>query len=225
MKSSTMKNIAALTIVTVFIAVPLFAGSRPLIVGDYVEARTAEVFTGGCIMGSEAETMGKEAVLAWRIDRGTFAGEALDGLSVVVALAGDRNLGIREIGGEAPAAVRAVVLVDERAGAGEREALVAFVRAATKGLAQRVVEVRPVPIRFERTGDAVRVTAGEATLDVQTRVEHNASCGAMQWFHPLATVTDAAVGMTRTQVYWGDALGTKWRQVDKKSAFVGTFSY
>src|SRR5712671_6824568 len=42
--------------------------------GQYVEARTAEIFTGGCIMGSEAETMGKQAVLAWKVDRGTAPG-------------------------------------------------------------------------------------------------------------------------------------------------------
>ena len=42
--------------------------------GAYVEARTAEVFTGGCIMNSEAETVGKQAVLAWKVDRGTFNG-------------------------------------------------------------------------------------------------------------------------------------------------------
>src|SRR6266850_4979803 len=68
--------------------------------GSYVEARTAEVFTGGCIMGSEAETMGKEAVLAWKVERGSFNGISLDGLSVVAAVAGDKNLGIQEIGGE-----------------------------------------------------------------------------------------------------------------------------
>lgn len=220
-----MKHIATLTMLGTLIAAPLCAGSAPTISGDYVEARTAEVFTGGCIMGSEAETMGKEAVLAWRIERGRFDGEQLDGLSVVAALAGDRNLGIREMGGEAPKAVRAVVLVDERASAAQRAALVSFVRAATKGLAQQVVEVKPAPIRFERTGDVVTVAAGDATLAVQTKVKHDASCGAMQWFHPLATVTDAAVGMTKAQVYWGDALGTKWRQVDRKSAFFGTFAY
>ena len=54
-------------------AAPLFAGGGA-ISGSYVEARTAEVFTGGCIMGSEAETMGKEAVLAWKVDRGTVNG-------------------------------------------------------------------------------------------------------------------------------------------------------
>src|SRR5947209_20521675 len=64
--------------------------------GQYVEARTAEVFTGGCIMGSEAETMGKQAVLAWKVDRGSVNGVSLDGLSVVAADAGDKNLGLQE---------------------------------------------------------------------------------------------------------------------------------
>src|SRR5882724_9322186 len=68
--------------------------------GQYVEARTAEIFTGGCIMGSEAETMGKQAVLAWKIDRGTVNGVSIDGLSVVAALSGDKNLGLHEIGGD-----------------------------------------------------------------------------------------------------------------------------
>src|SRR4249919_2313521 len=71
--------------------------------GQYVEARTAEIFTGGCIMGSEAETMGKQAVLAWKVDRGSVNGVNIDGLSVVAALSGDRNLGMTEMGGEKPA--------------------------------------------------------------------------------------------------------------------------
>src|SRR5437763_16884595 len=84
--------------------------------GQYVEARTAEIFTGGCIMGSEAETMGKQAVLAWKVDRGTVNGVSIDGLSVVAALAGDVNLGLHEIGGR-KASVKSVLYVDERANA------------------------------------------------------------------------------------------------------------
>ena len=78
-------------------AAPLLAGGKGSVSGEYVEARTAEVFTGGCIMGSEAETVGKNAVLAWKVNQGSFNGVALDGLSVVAAIAGDRNLGIEEI--------------------------------------------------------------------------------------------------------------------------------
>src|SRR5438270_14056076 len=94
--------------------VSIAAGGRSTVSGQYVEARTAEVFTGGCIMGSEAETMGKDAVLAWKVDRGSFNGVSLDGLSVVAAVAGDRNLGIAEIGG-GQANVRSAVYVDSRA--------------------------------------------------------------------------------------------------------------
>ena len=78
--------------------VSIAAGGKATVTGQYVEARTAEVFTGGCIMGSEAETVGKQAVLAWKVDRGSFNGVSLDGLSVVAAVVVDRNLGIQEIG-------------------------------------------------------------------------------------------------------------------------------
>src|SRR6516164_2044111 len=100
----------------------MMAAGRGTVTGQYVEARTAEVFTGGCIMGSEAETMGKQAVLAWKIDRGAVNGVSVDGLSVVAALAGDVNLGLHEIGG-ATATVRSIVYVDERANPVQRMAL------------------------------------------------------------------------------------------------------
>ena len=55
------------------VAVPLAARgvSGASISGSYVEARTAEVFAGGCIMNGEAATTGKEALLAWKVDQRT----------------------------------------------------------------------------------------------------------------------------------------------------------
>src|SRR5580765_4401182 len=103
----------------ILLAAPAFAGSLR---GEYVEARTAEVFAGGCVMSRQAETMGKTAVLAWHVTHGVYDGQTLDGLSVVAAVAGDRNLGIREIGGEAPSHVRAVIYVDDRATPAARQA-------------------------------------------------------------------------------------------------------
>src|SRR6266699_2973807 len=105
-----MKGFILVSAIIAFAGAPLLAGGRN-VRGSYVEARTAEVFTGGCIMGSEAETMGKEAVLAWKVDRGTFNGISLDGLSVVAALNENTNLGIREIGGQ-QAATKSAVYVD-----------------------------------------------------------------------------------------------------------------
>jgi hypothetical protein len=219
-----MKHLVVVTIGAALVSGTVWAGPRESVTGEYVEARTAEVFTGGCTMNSEAETVGREAVLAWRVSQGRVGGVALDGLSVVAAVAGNRNLGMREMGGESPTRVRAVLYVDERASPEQRTALAALVQQATSGLPTAIAAVLAVPIRFERRGDMVEVEAGDASLQVHTKVKHDPSCGAMQWFNPLGDMDEAAIGMTRTQVYWGTALGTKWRQADKKSAFWGTFA-
>jgi len=193
--------------------------------GTYVEARTAEVFAGGCVMNSEAETMGRQALLAWRVDRGNVAGVSVDGLSVVAALSGTHNLGMREMGGEAPTLVKALMYVDERATPAQRDALVSMARAAIGDLALRVVDVQAVPIAFDRTHHAASVQAGDAELQVEAHIHHDPSCGAMQWFHPLSRGAKAEVGLTRNQTFTGQALGTRWQQIDKRSAFVGTFAF
>src|SRR3954467_497559 len=94
-------------------ASPLLAGAKHTVSGAYVEARTAEVFTGGCIMNSEAETMGKQAVLAWKVDRGSFNGISMAGVGGAAAMPGARNLGMTERGGKKPA-VRTAMFVDQR---------------------------------------------------------------------------------------------------------------
>src|SRR5262245_6099522 len=156
---TTMIAMAALVQAT------LSAGGRGTLSGAYVEARTAEVFTGGCVMNSEAETMGKQAVLAWKIDRGSFNGVALDGLSVVAALAGDRNLGMTEMGGAKPA-VRSALYVDDKANATQQIALVAMANEMTKGLVGSIVQVTPAPIQFVDHGGEIQVSTGPVSLDV-----------------------------------------------------------
>jgi len=203
---------------------PLLAGGKGSVTGSYVEARTAEVFTGGCIMNSEAETMGKQAVLAWKVDRGTFNGISLDGLSVVAALAGDRNLGMQEMGGD-KAAVKSALYVDARANAAQRLALVAMASELSNGIVGTIVQVTPAPIAFTDHGSEIEVTAGQVTLDVNKHLTHEPTCGAMQWFHPLAQVDDAAIGVAAQHLFTGAALGTKWSDPNKRSAFFGTFTY
>ena len=205
-------------------ASPLLAGGKVSVTGAYVEARTAEVFTGGCIMNSEAETMGKQAVLAWKVDRGTFNGIAIDGLSVVAAVAGDRNLGMTEMGGEKPI-VRSAIYVDQRANAAQQLALVAMANELSKGIVGTIVQVTPAPIQFTDHGGEIQVTAGPASLDVSKHLTHDPTCGAMQWFHPLSAIDDAAIGVASQHLFTGSALGTKWSDPNKRSAFFGTFSY
>jgi hypothetical protein len=219
-----MKRALVVAALIALAAAPLVAGGKGTVSGAYVEARTAEVFTGGCIMGSEAETVGKQAVLAWKVDRGTFNGVSLDGLSVVAALSGDRNLGIQEIGGGKPD-VRSALFVDNRANPAQQLALVAMVNELSNGLVGKIVQVTPTPIQFSDRGGEIVVSAPNLTLDVSKHMTHDPTCGAMQWFHPLASVDQADMGLTAEHAFTGSGLGTKWSDPNRRSAFFGTFSY
>jgi hypothetical protein len=200
----------------------LLAGENT-VSGSYVEARTAEVFTGGCVMNSEAGTAGKEAVLAWKVDRGSFNGVAIDGLSVVAAISGTANLGIQEIGGEV-ANTRSSLFVDQRANPAQRLALVAMANDLSKGMIGTIVNVTPAPIQFADTSHAVQIAAGQVALDVNKHPSHDPSCGAMQWFRPLSVMNDATLGETTKHSFNGNTLGVKWSDPGKRSAFFGTFS-
>jgi hypothetical protein len=192
--------------------------------GTYVEARTSEIFAGACIINGEAATTGREALLAWKIDRGQFNGVQLDGLAVVAAVAGDGNLSVREIGGET-ALTRTAVFPDARASAAQRQALVAMAKALSKGVISDVIEVTPTAIEFVDDGKNIRVATGATRLKVQKEIIHDASCGNKQWFTPLATVHHADMGTTIENAYSGATLGTKWSDPDKRSAYFGVFSY
>ncbi len=219
-----MKRLILVLSLAALAAAPLLAGAKGSLTGEYVEARTAEVFTGGCIMNSEAETVGKQAVLAWKVDRGSFNGIQLDGLSIVAAVAGDRNLGMQEMGGEKPT-VRSAMYVDARANSAQQLALVAMANELSNGLVGTIVQVTPTPIQFADHGTEIQVSAGHVSLDVNKHLTHDPSCGAMQWFHPLAQVDGAAMGVAAQHMFVGPSLGTKWSDPNKRSAFFGTFSY
>lgn len=222
-----MKAVFTATLMAGLMGSTVLASDPKGVAGDYVEVRTAQVYAGGCIMGSEGEAAGREAILAWRVSRGAVDGVALDGLSIVAAATADNNLGTHELGGAPATVLKSVVLVDARANAVQREALINMARSLAPAIVRSVVETRAVPIAFVRSGDNVRVRAGEASLDVVTNVPHSPNCGALKWFEPLARTDNSEVGVTRLQEWSGTALGPRWKQVsdDKRSSFVGTFSY
>jgi len=140
-------------------------------------------------------------------------------------VAADTNLGYHELGARKPSIVKAAVMVDERANPAQRLALMGLARYLSNGLVSDVVEVKAVSIDFSRDADHVRVTAGDAALAVATKMEHDPTCGAQQWYSPLSEVTDAEIGITRRQGYTGASLGVRWQQMDRKSAFFGRFAH
>jgi len=101
--------------------------------GDYVEVRTAEVFTGPCMLGNEADTLGREAIMAWRVTRGMVNGVSLDGLSIVAVVAGDRKRAQRLLDGTGDHDPKRHDLVERRVGG-----VAAAVEGVEKDVAGRV---------------------------------------------------------------------------------------
>jgi len=194
------------------------------VTGTYVEARTAEVFAGACIMNGEAATTGREALIAWKVDHGQVNGVSLDGLAVVAALAADTNLGIHEIGGESTPA-RAAIYVDSHATVAQLQALVAMVKTLSGNLIGSVVQETATPVAFTDNGHQITVSTDTVKLAVEKHLMHDASCGNKQWFNPLTGGVHAEMGTTDANAYSGPALCTKWSDPDKRSSFLGTFSY
>lgn len=216
-----MKKIA-LSLALSSLTLATLAATPNSVTGTYVEARTAEVFAGACVVNSEGGTTGREALLAWKVDKGQVNGVTLDGLSVVAVVAGDVNLSTHEIGGVAPRKIRAALRIDDRATPAQRDALITLARTLSP-VVQDVVDVKAVPIAFHRDADVLTVSAGEASLEVATRVDHSATCGAMTWYDPLAKVTQPTLGHTRSEAWSGSSLGTQWSMGDKRASFYGSF--
>jgi hypothetical protein len=219
-----MKYLSIAAAVLLTGAVTVAADSSSTLTGDYVEARTAEVFTGGCLMNMDGETSGREAVMAWRVNEGSYGGVGLEGLKIVAIVAGDVNLGTHELGGVAPSEISSIVFVDARATAAQRDALVSLARSLSNGLIGPDADVRASDVTFDRGSEAIRVEAGKAKLNVATTMQHNPSCGALKWFEPLGRIDGATIGVAKRFSFADSALNRGWSQVDQRSAFFGTFA-
>ena len=218
-----MKKMALSAAAAMFVAASLSAGTVT-VKGTYVEARTSQIFAGACVVNSEAGTTGREALLAWKVDEGRWNGTPLNGLAVVAAVAGDANLSVHEIGGEV-ANTRAALFLDARATEAQRAALVALAKTLSNGLVGTVVEASPASIEFVDGAQEIRVATNALRLVVQKQMEHDVQCGNKEWFRPFSTVDRARMGVTAENLFDGAALGTKWSDPNKRSAYFGTFSY
>src|SRR3954451_4916005 len=105
--------------------------------GDYVEARTADVFTGPCFSNAEVFLTGHQAVMAWKVTEGSWDGVDLGGLCVAAAVRGTTTFSE-----DRPAKARSVIIVDDRATAPQRAALVAMAKALAGERLTQVVDVK-----------------------------------------------------------------------------------
>jgi len=193
--------------------------------GDYVESRSADVYTGQCFANGEVNLVGNQAIMAWHVQSGSWNGVSLEGLTVAAALRASATLGDPYAN---PDPVSSVLIVDDQANPQQREALVAFAHQMGGSLLKNVHDVIPAPMELivnkERHGVAWLRAGQFATIQTRSLNEHDHLCGnEVTFYPPLTTLAHSMPAVAMTDKYHGPGLGVDWESHGKRSAFVGTF--
>ena len=203
---------------------PLMAANP--IRGKYVEARTCQVYTGPCFANGEVGSTGKDAIMTWRIDGGSFAGIDLSGHLVTAIVKTSHTLGFN---GFADAkSTRAIVIVDSSAGDQEQAALKGFVLSQT-GIQDRDVaglQRADISMQFDVDELTATVTVGEMA-HLETRKARKGDCicsNESAYYPPLTQLLAFAPGVTIEGEVSARRLSTRWSIPDSRTAYMGLFS-
>jgi hypothetical protein len=195
--------------------------AAPSVSGDYLEARTANVYIGACHAGSEYGTMGREAVLAWRIREGVWKGTDVSGLSAVLVMAGNDNLEREDVKRQS------VLYLDAAASPSQRTALESMLRARYGKALGEVQRVQSAPISFADSKGSYRLRVGE-TVRLDVNKEANRTCCTMPmevWYQPFVPVQGSRIGYTAMNAFNGAERLPSWSRVGQNSAIFGTFAF
>jgi len=206
-----------------------FAAGIPThsVTGNYIEARTADVYTGPCFANGEVEINGKEAVFGWKINQGKWDGVDVGGLAVVGVVRSQHTLGNPYFDTN-PAT--AVLIVDENASPAQRAALESFAKHMGGALLSNIVRVDYAPIQLQVKDNnihsgAARLTAG-SLASIETRALNSGDhlCGNEEvYYPPLTSLEHSMPAFAEVDAFHGQGLGETWSNGPRRSAFLGTF--
>jgi hypothetical protein len=215
------RTVALAAVALVALAGPLSAAG---VTGKYIEARTCDVWTGPCFANAEMNLGGKHAVLGWQVEKGTLDGARLDGLGVVAVVAASDTLGLKQTG---PA--KAVLIVDNRADAAQRDALVRLAKRQGGDLVKNVVAVQSATIDLDVCGCAEggcgKLVAGPARIETRCLDEkHDKVCGNESAFYPpLARGVKVRPALAVEHSYSGKGVRETWQDSGRRGAYLGSF--
>lgn len=209
------------------ISVPKTKVVAAKISGDYLEARTCDVYTGPCFANGEIGLTGREAVLAWKVDEGSWDGQDLKGLVAGLVLKAKDTLSIGGSFRVAPDPIRSVILVDSKATSAQQTALVKFVKDSAPHLTKEVIKVEVLTMNLDNdhVNGKGKFTAG-AMAKIETRKMAKGDCVCSNesvFYPPLTEVSNSQPAYTRNMTFEGVGLGATWSTINKRSAFLATF--
>jgi hypothetical protein len=194
--------------------------------GDYLETRSADVYTGQCFANGEVNLVGNEAILAWHVQTGEWDGVPLQGLTVAAAVRANGTLGDPY---ESPYPAKSVLLVDDQASPQQRAALVRFAKHMGGELLHNVVQVIATQMELavspEHHGAAMLRAGRFATIKTRGIGGKDHLCGnEVTFYPPLTDTTHSMPAVALTDSFSGPGLDVSWDLHGKRSAFVGTFA-
>ena len=201
--------------------------AKDSISGSYLEVRSCDVYTGPCFANAEMGLTGKEGILVWSVQHGSWQGIPLDGLNVIAVLKTDGTLGDVHY---QPQSGKAVLIVDAKATAAQKDALSGLAQSMAGALIKDVVSVKALPIQAElgtcAKSGCSKVKAGDY-VEVSTRcmASKDHVCGNESTFYPpLTPVQNAMPAYTELAAFHGPGLGLTWESTCQRSAFLAAFS-
>jgi hypothetical protein len=212
-------SLAALTLL--FAAAPLSAAE---LTGQYIEARTTDVWTGPCFANADVNLGGKHGIMAWKIDKGEWNKVSLDGLGVVAVVAASDTLGTQQT-----ARGKAVLIVDDRANREQKDALIALAKHQGGELLGNVVAVHSARVELSvckcEEGGCGTLRAGDARIETRCLDhKHDKVCGnEYEFFPPLSRGVKAKAALAAENTYSGKGLDSTWKDSGRRSAYLGTF--
>ena len=219
-----MKKVLAASVVLLLGLVTSAASARAALKGDYLEVRSADIYTGPCFANSEENLTGNQAILAWKIRQGEWRGTDMAGLGVVAVVQAQATLGDTT---HDPYPAKVVLIVDSRADTVQRAALVQFAKAMGGKLLANVVRVDSAPIELTAAEHgSVKLVAGSlARVETRSLCAGDHLCGNEEvYYPPLTRVNGAMPAFALEEAFNGQGLGVVWDRKDTRGAFIATFA-
>lgn len=196
------------------------AQAAPAVTGEYVEARSANVFVGACHHESELLTAGRNAVLAWKMSDGEFNGVGLKGVTAVAVVSGDKHLKFDD------AKRRSVLYLSDAATPAQRDAVTTLLKTRAASALGEVLDVRVAPIKFDSTAEAFTVAVdGRASMKIKKQTGELCCKQPYEvWGKPFIPVKAAKTGYCVGIEYRDAGLLKSWAATDQNNAFFGEFA-
>jgi len=196
--------------------------------GDYLESRTCDVYTGPCFANGEVGISGREAVLAWRLESGSWEGVDVAGLGVVAILKANDTLGFGGLFLTNPTVCEAVVVTDERGTPEQRRALVLMVSRMVAGMGVKIVaeDSAPIQLALDHLSGRAELTCGKE-ISLRTRRIQRGDCvcsNEVAFYPPLVEVENERAVYTERLEATARALKISWRTVGRRSSYIASFA-